>query len=151
MISLETFKKCIKAIQYQDHLNEQLTKLLVGKGCTGWVTTGEDLINAMRALLKDAMNDKYDYIDWWLYDVDEGNRQTYENFEDFQLLYGLKDLDSLYYYIIGDYNNVPHKIQPLDKKDDTKHEYKTCSVDEFFNQVGIKINEVNNNDDEQKQ
>ena len=77
MITLETFKKCVKAIQHQDEIDKQLTDLLMGSECSGWVTTGEELINSMRALLKDSMDDQYDYIDWWLYDIGKGNRKVY--------------------------------------------------------------------------
>ena len=152
MITLETFKKCIKAIQYQDHLDEQLTKLLVDKGCTGWVTTGEDLINAMRALLKDSINDQYDYIDWWLYDVDEGKRKVWENKKDpsngqsLRFEYSLEDLDSLYYYILGEYSNVPSIVVPFKEQEGKSHEFFTCSVDEFFKQAGMPFEEVNHDD-----
>lgn len=152
MISLETFKKCIEAIQHQDEIDEQLTTLLINSECTGWVSTGEKLIDAMRALLKDSMNDQYDYIDWWLYDVKEGNRKVYERKKDVfcnevQLTYDLEDLDSLYYYIIGEYYEVPVAVAPFKKQEDKPHEYKTCSVDEFFKQAGVPFEEVNHNDD----
>ena len=152
MITLETFKKCIKAIQHQDEIDKQLTDLLIGDGCSGWVTTGEELINSMRALLKDSMNDQYDYIDWWLYDVDKGNRKVYERkknefCDEVQLIYDLEDLDSLYYYILGEYHNVPTTVTPFEEQEDKPHEYNTCSLDEFFKQAGMPFDEVNHNDD----
>lgn len=156
MITLETFKKCIKAIQHQDEIDKQLTDLLIGSECSGWVTTGEELINSMRALLKDSMNDQYDYIDWWLYDVDEGERKVWENKKDpsseqsLRFEYNLEDLDSLYYYILGEYYNVPTTVTPFKGQEDKPHEYNTCSLDEFFKQAGMPFDEVNNNDDKQK-
>lgn len=152
MITLETFKKCVKAIQHQDEIDKQLTDLLIGDGCTGWVTTGEELINSMRALLKDSMNDQYDYIDWWLYDVGGGNREVWEHKKneldgEVQLTYDLEDLDSLYYYILGEYHNVPTTVTPFKEREDKPHEYSTCSVDEFFKQAGMPFEEANDNDD----
>lgn len=152
MITLETFKKCVKAIQHQDEIDKQLTNLLIGDGCSGWVTTGEELINSMRALLKDSINDQYDYIDWWLYDVEKGNRKVYERkknefCDEVQLIYDLEDLDSLYYYILGEYYNVPTTVAPFKEQEDKPHEYNTCSLDEFFKQAGMPFDEVNHNDD----
>ena len=156
MITLETFKKCVKATQHQDEIDKQLTDLLIGSECSGWVTTGEELINAMRALLKDSMNDQYNYIDWWLYDVDEGERKVWENKKDpsseqsLRFEYNLEDLDSLYYYILGEYYNVPTTVVPFKEQEDKPHEYNTCSLDEFFKQANVPLEEVNNNDDKQK-
>lgn len=151
MITLETFKKCVKAIQHQDEIDRQLTDLLIGSECSGWVTTGEELINSMRALLKDSINDQYDYIDWWLYDVGEGNRKVWERKKnefcgEVQLTYDLEDLDSLYYYILGEYYNVPTTVAPFKEQEDKPHEYSTCSVDEFFKQAGMPFEEVNHDD-----
>ena len=156
MITLETFKKCVKAIQHQDEIDKQLTDLLIGSECSGWVTTGEELINSMRALLKDSMNDQYDYIDWWLYDVDEGERKVWENKKDpsseqsLRFEYNLEDLDSLYYYILGEYSNVSATVVPFREQEGRPHEYNTCSLDEFFKQANMPFEEVNNNDDKQK-
>lgn len=151
MITLETFKKCVKAIQHQDEIDRQLTDLLIGSECSGWVTTGEELINSMRALLKDSINDQYDYIDWWLYDVGEGNRKVWERKKnefcgEVQLTYDLEDLDSLYYYILGEYYNVPTTVAPFKEQEDKPHEYSTCSVDEFFKQAGMPFDEVNHDE-----
>ena len=152
MITLETFKKCIKAIQHQDEIDKQLTDLLIGDGCSGWVTTGEELINSMRALLKDSMNDQYDFIDWWLYDVDKDKRKVWERkknefCDEIQLTYDLEDLDSLYYYILGEYCNVPTTVAPYKEQEDKPNDFSTCSVDEFFKQAGMPFNEVSDNDD----
>ena len=152
MITLETFKKCVKAIQHQDEIDKQLTDLLIGSECSGWVTTGEELINAMRALLKDSMNDQYNYIDWWLYDVDEGERKVKKKKKDpsseqsLRFEYNLEDLDSLYYYILGEYYNVPTTVVPFKEQEDKPHEYNTCSLDEFFKQAGMPFDEVTHND-----
>lgn len=157
MITLKTFKKCVKAIQHQDEIDKQLTDLLIGSECSGWVTTGEELINAMRALLKDSMNDQYNYIDWWLYDVGEGERKVWENKKDpsngqsLRFEYNLEDLDSLYYYILGEYSNVPATVAPFRDKEGKSRVFFTCSVDEFFKQANVPFEEVNDNDNKQKQ
>lgn len=154
MITLETFKKCINAIQYQDKIDEQLTALLVDKECTGWITTGEKLVNAMRALLKDAMNDQYNYIDWWLYDVEEGERKVWERkkvqspVQNLLFEYNLDSLGDLYNYILGKYDDIPVVIKP-DVPEENEGEYNTCSVDDFFEQAGMlfdKTDEVKDSD-----
>lgn len=102
MIEFETFKKCIEAIYRQEKIDDDLTKLLVPEDCTGWVSTGEELIRCMTLLLKDVLGDKYDYIEWWLYDAIEGDKAVWDK----EIKYHLDDLQDLYYYIIGEYDKV---------------------------------------------
>ena len=108
MISLELFKKIIKDIQEQELKDEQLTKLLVCSECTGWVSTCDNLINDLMELLSYELGDKYEIIEWWLYDISDGNKFNINDKE--QIKYDLNDLDSLYYYITGDYSEVPQEV-----------------------------------------
>jgi hypothetical protein len=113
MIELETFKKCIEAIYRQEKIDDDLTKLLVPEDCTGWVSTGEELIRCMTLLLKDVLGDKYDYIEWWLYDAIEGDKAVWYK----EIKYHLDDLQDLYYYIIGEYSKVKQEIETNDITD----------------------------------
>ena len=118
MISLELFKKIIKDIQEQELKDEQLTKLLVCSECTGWVSTCDNLINDLMELLSYELGDKYETLEWYLYDVSDGHKFVYEDINNKeQIKYDLNDLDSLYYYIIDDYSEVPQEIIKRDDKD----------------------------------
>jgi hypothetical protein len=114
MIEFETFKKCIEAIYRQEKIDDDLTKLLVPEDCIGWVSTGEELIRCMTLLLKDVLGDKYDYIEWWLYDAIEGDKAVWDK----ETKYHLDDLQDLYYYIIGEYSKVRQEKITNDEVDD---------------------------------
>lgn len=120
MISLELFKKIIKDIQEQELKDEQLTKLLVCSECTGWVSTCDNLINDLMELLSYELGDEYETIEWWFYDISDGNKFVYEDINNNeQIKYNLNDLDSLYYYVTGELKKVPQEI--VKKKIDFKN------------------------------
>ena len=99
MISKECFCNALRMIQEQDEIDHQFGKALelVGNGHFAYGTENKYL-RALLTVLKEAMNDQYDYIDWWLYDATD----DYEVQEaDGRLKYCLKDPASLYDYIIG--------------------------------------------------
>jgi hypothetical protein len=55
-------------------------------------------------VLKEAVNDQYDYIDWWLYEATD----DYTVWEaDCTMKYCLKDPEALYDYITGTLKPVP--------------------------------------------
>lgn len=111
MISLELFKKIIKDIQEQELKDEQLTKLLVCSECTGWVSTCDNLINDLMELLSYELGDEYETIEWWFYDISDGNKFVYEDINNNeQIKYNLNDLDSLYYYVTGEFKKVPQEV-----------------------------------------
>lgn len=72
MIGKDTFCKCLALIQEQEQINEQFTKALklVGNGHFVFGTENRYL-TALLLVLKEAMNDKFGYIDWWLYDTSD--------------------------------------------------------------------------------
>ena len=111
MISLELFKKIIKDIQEQELKDEQLTKLLVCSECTGWISSAEEIINDLIKLLQFELGDEYETIEWYLYDIYDGNKFIYEDINNNeQIKYDLNDLDSLYYYITGELKKVPQEV-----------------------------------------
>ena len=123
MISLELFKKIIKDIQEQELKDEQLTKLLVCSECTGWVSTCDNLINDLMELLSYELGDEYETIEWWFYDISDGNKFVYEDINNNeQIKYNLNDLDSLYYYVTSDYSRVPQTIIKRDDKNTNLNE-----------------------------
>lgn len=111
MISLELFKKIIKDIQEQELKDEQLTKLLVCSECTGWISSAEEITNDLIKLLQFELGDEYETIEWYLYDIYDGNKFIYEDINNNeQIKYDLNDLDSLYYYIAGELKKVPQEV-----------------------------------------
>lgn len=72
MITKDSFCKCLALIREQEQINEQFSKALdlVGNGHFVFGTENRYL-TALLLVLKEAMNDQYDYIDWWLYDTSD--------------------------------------------------------------------------------
>ena len=120
MISLDLFKKIIQDIEKQDETDRKLTKLLVSKHCTGFISTAEDVINDLTKLMSEILQDEYEYIEWYLYEAPKNHKFVYDNTsnENKQLRYNLNDIESLYYYILKDFDKVPKDI--IDKKTDKK-------------------------------
>ena len=108
MISKKCFCDAIQMIQEQNEIDHQFgTALqLVGNGHFAYGTENKYL-RALLEVLKEAMNDQYDYISWWLYDATD----EYEVREaDGTLKYCLKEPEALYDYITG--NLKPTDINP---------------------------------------
>lgn len=59
-------------IREQEKINEQFSNALnlVGNGHFAFGTENRYL-EALLLVLKEAVNDQYDYIDWWLYDTSD--------------------------------------------------------------------------------
>lgn len=99
MITKETFCKCLDLIQEQERINEQFSKALdlVGNGHFVYGTENRYL-TALLLVLKETMNDRFDYIDWWLYDTDD--YMVWEVNE--KKKWCLKEPEALYDFIIGE-------------------------------------------------
>lgn len=99
MISKECFCKALRMIKEQQGIDEQFGKALsmVGDGHFAFGTGNRYLI-ALLDVLKEAVGDQYDYIDWWLYEATE----DYIVWEaDETKKYCLKEPEDLYDYITG--------------------------------------------------
>lgn len=109
-MDLTLFKQILSAIKQHEEANRKLTDLVVSKDCTGFCSFGEELVTYLILLLAKAMNDKYDYISWWLWETSSYHvwDETYE--------YDLEDPKDLYYFLKGDYTKVKKR-----KKDDAKN------------------------------
>lgn len=130
-ISLELFKKIMLDIEKQEEIDKKLTKLLVCKDCTGWVSTAEDVIQDLCKLLGIVLGDKYEYIEWWLYDTSEGNKFIYESIdENTECVMDLNNVEDLYYYIIGEHENVKQFTQPKVETDTFTQE---CRIGDMIN------------------
>ena len=77
MLSKETFCEALRKIQAQKNRDEQFSKVLTLMGDGHFVFEGgAPLLAALLDVLKEAVNDQYDYISWWLYDADVYKRQA---------------------------------------------------------------------------
>ena len=105
MLSKEGFCKALQKIKEQESIDEQFSKALdlVGNGHFVFGTENKYLL-ALRDVLKEAVNDQYDYIDWWLYEATD----DYTVWEaDCTMKYCLKEPEALYDFITGTLKPVP--------------------------------------------
>ena len=80
MISKETFCKALNMIKEQDETNQKFSDAvqLVGDGYFAFGTDNQYL-TALLMVMKEAVDDRFDYIDWWLYDATEDHRAWTED------------------------------------------------------------------------
>lgn len=70
MLSKDTFCKALLMIKQQEATNAEFSQALQKVG-DGFFVFGTDnkFLEALLMVLKEAINDEYDYIGWWLYDA----------------------------------------------------------------------------------
>lgn len=97
MLSKETFCEALRKIQAQKNRDEQFSKVLTLMGDGHFVFEGgAPLLAALLDVLKEAVNDQYDYISWWLCDA----APDYEVWtDDEKTKWCLKEPEALYDFI----------------------------------------------------
>ena len=97
MISKECFCKGLRMIQEQEKINEKFSQALQTVG-NGYFVFGSHnkFYEALMMVLKETVGDKYDYIDWWLYEG-EPDYEIWSSDESQKWI--LKDPEALYDYI----------------------------------------------------
>ena len=100
MITKETFCKALALIKQQEEIDEQISKALdlVGNGHFVF-GTGNRYLEGLLLVLKESVNDKYDYISWWLYEATD-DYTVYES--DNSKSWCLKEAEALYDFIINE-------------------------------------------------
>lgn len=98
LLNKETFCTALHLIGEQERINNEVSVALdkVSTGCNTFGCNNKYL-TALLMVLKEAVNDKYDYIDWWLYEstddyrvwTSDGSKEWY-----------LKEPEALYDYIV---------------------------------------------------
>ena len=99
MISKELFCKAMNMLLEQDKIDNEFSNILQKYG-NGFLPFGADnkCREALLLVLKEYINDQYDYIDWWLYE----GAPDYEVWSaDQSKKWVLKDLGALYDYIVN--------------------------------------------------
>ena len=72
MIEKDTFCKCLALIQEQEQIDIQFSKALDLVGNGHFVFGAENrYLRALLLVLKEVMDDQYDYIDWWLFETSD--------------------------------------------------------------------------------
>ena len=97
LLTKETFCKALRMIQEQEKVNDEVCKAL--SKVADCFTFGCDnlWLQALRMVMKEAVNDKYDYIEWWLYEATE-DYKVWES--DGSREWCLKEPEALYDYIV---------------------------------------------------
>ena len=99
MISKDLFCKAMKMLLEQDKIDNEFSNILQKYG-NGFLPFGADnkCREALLLVLKEGINDQYNYIDWWLYE----GAPDYEIWSaDQSKKWVLKDLGDLYDYIVS--------------------------------------------------
>ena len=102
MLKRETFVDAISKIKKHEELMDRLDTVCREFGSfRPSLDFGNLHLQALLDVLREAMNDKHDYISWWLF---EGTDQTVSWEEDGQwVTIELKDAETLYDYLV-EYN-----------------------------------------------
>ena len=97
LLSKETFCFALNAIKEQEAIYDEVTKSLE-KIADGHIVLGSDnrYLSALLRVLKEAVNDQYDYIEWWLFEV-SNDFMVYS--ADGKKSWFLKDAAALYDFI----------------------------------------------------
>ncbi len=97
MISKDTFCKALRMIQDQEKINDGFAKALETVGNGHYVFDGGGaVLEALLMVLKETINDKFDYIGWWLYETSDFMVWT----EDESREWCLKEPEALYDFIV---------------------------------------------------
>ena len=98
IITKETFCKALEMIQEQERINDEFAQALQKVGNGHYVFGTENkFFDALLMVLKEAVNDQYDYISWWLYETSDYIVET----SDGSQKWDLREPEALYDYIIG--------------------------------------------------
>lgn len=116
MLTLDQFKQIFKHIEDLDRSNDELTKILVCKDTTGWISYSDELVIDIFSLLNSVfdLDPDDDIFMWYLYDVSDGNKYCYDS--DYK--YDLNNIEDLYYYVCGDLDKVTkYKLEKKDREE----------------------------------
>lgn len=129
MITLEEFIKYLTDIEELEEKNDKLTKLLVCKNTTGWISVGTELIDDLIQLIYKSMNlENDDTLEWYLYECMNDNKFCYDTWNGAKYKFDLRDKKDLYNFMLHNYSEIQNK--------------EVCTEDELLE---VKVNEENLN------
>lgn len=138
MITKELFIKAINTIQKLENDNKKLSNILIGDSSCGFCDFGGELIQSFLDVLHAdfEMFDEDPILEWWLYEVDDGDKHIWEYTDDGAIVYDLNDIEDLYYYMRKDFSKV--KQNHLKGVTEEKvHEYHDMSLRELLKLFGV--------------
>ena len=138
MITKELFIKAINTIQKLENDNKKLSDILIGDSSCGFCDFGDELIETFLDVLHAdfEMFDEDPILEWWLYEVDDGDKHIWEYTDDGAIVYDLNDIEDLYYYMRKDFSKV--KQNHLKGVTEEKvHEYHDMSLRELLKLFGV--------------
>lgn len=98
MISKETFCKALRLIREQEKVNRQFSEALQTVGNGHYVFgTSNRYLDAALLVLVEAVGDKYEYIDWWLFELDDKTISLADGSQSWELT----TPEALYDYIVN--------------------------------------------------
>lgn len=125
MITLEEFIKYLTDIEELEEKNDKLTKLLVCKNTTGWISVGTELIDDLIQLIYKSMNlENDDTLEWYLYECTNDNRFCCDTWNGAKYKFDLRDKKDLYNFMLHNYSEIQNK--------------EVCTEDELLE---VKVNE----------
>ena len=99
MLSKETFLKALALIQEQEKIDDNFSKALEAVGDGHFLYgVNNKYHEALMLVLKESVQDKYDYIEWWLYETTDYKVWT----EDGAKEWDLKEPEALYDFIVNE-------------------------------------------------
>lgn len=98
LISKECFCAALRAIKEQDAIYEEVSNSMrkVFDGC--FVFGDNKYLDALLQVLKELVNDEYDYITWWLYEATDDFRVWRDNPK---MEWDLKEPEALFDFILN--------------------------------------------------
>lgn len=106
----ELFIECLNAFRSNEEKEKEIGKLLISENSVGWIDSAPELKEVLIKILKEELDDKYDYIDEWLYGIDDNKRVWEELDETHDIEYNLNDPEDLWYYLKGEYKKVKSSV-----------------------------------------
>ena len=137
MITLDLFKKAINTIQKLEEDNKKLSDILINDSSCGFCDFGGELIQTFLDVLHADFNmfDEDPILEWWLYEVDDGDKHIWEYIDNGAIVYDLNNVEDLYYYMCNKFNKVKQKFLKGATQEKV-HEHHNMSLDELFKIFG---------------
>lgn len=112
MLSRSTFISAIENIQAQEKKVEEFSAALakMSDGVSVF-DAGNQYLRGLLDVLKTAMNDRGDYIEWWLYEATDYHVSWEEEGKD--VCVDLEDINALYDYLVQEAGEIPADKLPL--------------------------------------
>lgn len=101
MIKKETFVQAIRAIQLQEEETDQLNAIYRKMtGGMGYLSFNGVVHEALLQTLADAMDDQFQYIDWWLYEAPKDSKSVFWEEDGKVVSVDLAEPEALYDYLV---------------------------------------------------